>query len=204
MRNDAWEARKETITKAAELIVKRHPAADVAQVLSFVEAQFNAMAADPNARITVDVLVQQYENASARQVAGDTRAMMRMEKVLFKCLVRRDPHVSVQMAELSAAYQTQTQEPLRNYFPELEAVLESLQEREFISVTKTGGGSPARIFQGIDFDVWIRQMTKEEESKASVVHNYNVSGPNARVNLHSTDNSTNTNIGGADLTSKTN
>jgi hypothetical protein len=138
VRNDAWEAREETITKTAELIVKRHPAADVAQVLSFVEAQFNAMAADPNARITVDVLVQQYENVSARQVAGDPRVMMRMEKVLFKCLVRRDPHVSVQMAELSAAYQTQTQEPLRNYFPELGAVLESLQEREFISVKKPG------------------------------------------------------------------
>ena len=74
--------------------------------------------------------------------------------------------------------------------------MESLNEREFINVKKPGGGGPALIFQGIDFDVWVRQMTNEEENKASVVHNYNVSGSNARVNLHSTDNSTNTNIAG--------
>ena len=91
---------------------------------------------------------------------------------------------------------TQTQEPLQNYLPQLQAVLQSLHEREFISVAQRGSAGPTLIFQGIDFDVWISQMTKKEESKTSVVHNYNVSGPNARVNLRSTDNSTNTNVAG--------
>ncbi|KVA34391.1 hypothetical protein WI44_00180 [Burkholderia cepacia] len=195
MTNDVWAARAETINKAAELIVMRHPAAEKAQVLRFVEAQFNAMATDPSASVTVNLLVQQYEDALTRQMTGDTRLMERIEKVLFKCMVKKPQHISVQLTELFGAYQTQTRESLRSYLTEVEAVLTSLEDREFISVKQTPGGQP-NIFQGVDFDVWIRKMTKEEESKASVVHNYNVSGANARVNLHSTDNSTNTHITG--------
>lgn len=194
--NDAWEARKKTINKAAELIVQQHPGTNAAEVLGFVETQFNAMAADPNALVSVDALVQHYESALARQMAGDTRIMARIEKVLFRCLVRKPPNESVQTSELAMAYQTRTKESLRDYLPELGTVLQSLEEREFISVKRNVGGGQSFIFQGVDFDVWDRQMTKEDESKASVVHNYNVNGTNARVNVHSTDNSINTQIAG--------
>ncbi len=196
MRNEAWEARQITINKAAELIVSRHSGADAAQVLRFVETQFNAWANDPNVRITVELLAQDYDNALARQAGGDGRVQMRIAKVLFKCLIGKPQHQAVQWFELAAAFQTQTQESLQKYLPELEAVLDTLVEREFISLaTKPSGGQP-RFNQGVDFDVWVKQMTEDEEKKASVVNHYNLSGANARVNLHSTDNSTNTSIVG--------
>jgi hypothetical protein len=190
--NHVWEARDNTIKAAADRICERHSDANLEDVLAFVEAQFNAQAGASNSYITIDGLVQQYENALARQATSDPRIMERIAKVLYKCLIKKPQHVSVQMMELMAAYQTQTRESLSNLLPELETVLDTLEEREFIAVQNRGRGGPQLIFQGVDFDVWMRQMTTDEESKASIVNNYNLSGTGNRVNLHSTDNSINT------------
>ncbi|WP_186071806.1 hypothetical protein [Burkholderia gladioli] len=192
MPDKIWEARLNTIQAAVDRICERYPDANAQDVRAFVEKHFNALAADPNLFATVDVLVGKYEDALARQVNPDQRVVERIAKVVYKCLTKKAEHVSVTMPELMTAYQTQTRASLVDLLPELEVVLETLEQREFITVKSRGRGGPLLIFQGVDFDVWVRQMTADEESKASVVNNYHLSGTGNRVNLHSTDNSVNT------------
>ncbi|KWK05981.1 hypothetical protein WM11_11340 [Burkholderia ubonensis] len=202
---------------AVELIGQRHPEADPTAVQRFVQDQFAAMNADPSVTISAEGIAQRYDEAAARQQAGDTRIQADIAKLLLKLLRQKADHQHLQLFELQVAFQNATSMPLSSYTVELQAVLDGLQERRYITAKRRGN----RIFaisQGLDFDEWSRAMTggnkskvmtsdnkskvmtsdnksnamtSANESRGPVIYNYNVSGHNARVNIHSTDQSTN-------------
>ncbi|MBJ9696422.1 hypothetical protein [Burkholderia cenocepacia] len=190
--NDPQTAAVEALTKAAKLIHERHPGADATEVESFVKSQFSAMNADPSVVISAEAIAQRYDEATARQQAGDTRMQANIAKLIFKGLSSRPAYQGMQFYELQAAFQNAMGKSLSGFASELNDVVEALKEQGYINVKGTGSRMPL-LMQGIDFDQWVKAVTSDSNSTGSVTNNttYNVSGQGARVNVNSTDNSTN-------------
>jgi len=123
-----------------------------------------------------------------RRSDGDSGMRESIAKLIYKGLSERPRSQSLQYFELQHAFQVATGRSLSQYAEDVVAMVDQLQEERYIRWETPGRRMPL-IFQGIDFDEWSRKMNGEKDAAQSVT--YHVTGPNARINHHSTDNSTN-------------
>ncbi len=190
--SDVINAAVDVMNKAGKLIRERHPGADANEVDSFVKSQFSAMNADPNVVISAGAIAQQYDETTARQQAGDRRMQANLAKLIFKGLSSKPAYQGMQFYELQAAFQNAMGKSLSGFASELNEVVQALKAQGYINVKGTGSRMPL-FMQGIDFDQWVKAMTSDSNKTGSVTNTitYNVSGQGARVNVNSTDNSTN-------------
>jgi hypothetical protein len=185
---DVNQAAEATIRKAIELIVARHSDMNQAEAQRFVLRQFELMNADANEVISAERIVQRYEDAIARRGAGESGMREKLAKLIFRELSERPRTRSLQYLELQHVFQVATGESLSQYAEDVVAIVEQLQEKEYIRWETPGRRMPL-IFQGINFDKWSNKMKGEIDAAQSVT--YNVTGNNARINHHSADMSTN-------------
>ncbi|WP_024972087.1 hypothetical protein [Ralstonia pickettii] len=194
---DAGEAARR---QAFDLITSNFPDADVNVARAFVHEQFELMNLGGEV-ISGESIFKRYADSAARKLNADM--MEAIEGLLFQRMSLNGSDRAVQIYELQAAFSKAAGEPLSAYASELNAVIDSLVERNFVRVQQPGQRM-AMFVRGLKFGTWQAAMQKGQapvganrNASAAVApvqtFNYNVTvnGNNARFNQNSVDNSTN-------------
>ena len=116
--------------------------------------------------------VREVLGAAQTPVCGETMRK-KITKLIFKKMNELADDKSLQIFELTTAFQRATGESLSAYQDDLQAVVDDLCIKHYIVHRQAGGGRGMSLFaKGIDFDTWVEEMTRIVPMKSGDIFNF--------------------------------